>query len=427
MILRIALLTLVVCSVAFPCSADFTLIPGVDLYLEYNDNIYLSSDNEEDDIITTVSPNIAMEWETPRLDVSLFASVTMEKYLNNTDEDRLGAGESTQAATLRALARLYREVFFLQVTDTYSRVPIDEGGRGGEGNRNINLTDSNTFSVNPFLNLPIMKDTYLRLGYTYTNLWYEEEEADDAESHLYSASLSRTLSPRVSASLSGTHQQYRPKDADEPVCTWFGCVTEPGGTYDYDKDTISFGLSYQATDRLSLNGSYGHTWFDYDVISDTDSDVWSASADYEISSNYTVGTSYSQSYTVSVDEGPRESDSLSAYIEYYKRYTVNFSISTSNNDYVEIDREEDTYGAVLSGELPFDDKTGITGLLRYSNFDRSGRDAEEFDRYGLRVSYYYDIRLGRLSTGYIYNRTESDADNGDYDNNIIFLSASLRF
>ena len=161
---RIVLLTMVFSSLAFTSHASFTLIPGVDLYMEYNDNIYLSSEDEEDDVITTASPNISVEWETPRLDVSLFASVTMEKYLKNTDEDRLGAGESTQTATLSALARLYRDIFFLSITDRYQRVPIDEGGRGGEGNRTVNLTDSNTLNINPYLTFPIIKDTQLRLG-----------------------------------------------------------------------------------------------------------------------------------------------------------------------------------------------------------------------------------------------------------------------
>ena len=113
------------------------------MYMEYNDNIYLDSDNEEDDVITTVTPNVSLTWKRPRLDLSLSARLSMVKYLDHTDEDRIGA-DTNQAASLNALARLYRELFFLRVTDTYSRVPVDEGGRGGESNTTINLTDSNT-------------------------------------------------------------------------------------------------------------------------------------------------------------------------------------------------------------------------------------------------------------------------------------------
>ena len=91
--------------------------------------------------------------------------------------------------------------------------------------------------------------------------------------------------------LSGSYKEYRPKDADKSIsCNWFGCVEDRGGNYDYDQETVSLGLSYQATERLSLNGSYGHTWLDYDVKGKGDTDTWSASADYEITSNYSVGT-----------------------------------------------------------------------------------------------------------------------------------------
>ena len=231
--------------------AEFTLTPGVNLRLEYNDNIYLDSDNEQDDVITTVSPNLSLTWETARLDVSLFASVSMEKYLDHTDEDRIGA-DSTQTSSLNALARLYRELFFLRVSDTYSRVPIDEGGRGGENNSTVNLTDSNNFQVNPYLQFQPMKDTQLQLGYTYENQWYGNQSSnngsgsggDDAESHLFSGRLTRELSARLSMSLNGSYKQYRPKDPDKVI------VPGDGGAYDYDQKSASVGLTYQATERL---------------------------------------------------------------------------------------------------------------------------------------------------------------------------------
>jgi hypothetical protein len=424
--LRKALLILLFSSLALPCNADFTLIPGVNLYMEYNDNINLDSDNEEDDVIARVSPNVTLDWQTPRLDVSLYAIITQEKYLDNTDNDRLGA-EANQASTLSALARLYRDVFFLRVTNTYSRVPIDEGGRGGEGNTNINLTDSNILRINPYLQFPLIKNTQMTLGYIYTYQWYEEEEGDDYISHTYSARLSWAFAPRMSASLNGTHEKYRPRDPDEFECTWFGCPEDQGGTYDYDKDTISLGLSYQATDRLSLSGSYGHTWLDYDVKGKGDTDIYSATADYEITSNYSIGAEYNKSVGVSVDEGATKDTRYSAYLQYNDRFMLNFTIFVRNNEYVEINREDDSYGGSLSGELPFNEKTGITGLFRYTNFERSGIEDEEYDRYGTRFSLYYDTRLGRVSTGHIYNRTEYVRGGEDYDNNIIFISASLRF
>ncbi len=263
---RIIFLAFAMSTCASAVYAEFTLTPGVDLRMEYDDNIYLDPDHEQDDVITTVSPNLSLTWETSRLDVSLLASVAMEKYLDHTDEDRIGA-DSNQTSSLNALARIYRELFFLRVSDTYSRVPIDEGGRGGESNRTVNLTDSNTLQINPYLQFQPMKDTSLQLGYTYENQWYGNQNnydgagngGDDAESHIFSGRLTRELSARVAMSLNGSYKQYRPKDADKVI------ITGDGGVYDYDQTSASVGLTYQATERLRLHGQYGHSWLDYDV------------------------------------------------------------------------------------------------------------------------------------------------------------------
>ncbi|MDT8445225.1 MAG: hypothetical protein RQ722_13095, partial [Desulfuromonadales bacterium] len=110
----------------------------------------------------------------------------------------------------------------------------------------------------------------------------------------------------------------------------------------------------------------------------------------------------------------------------------------------------DSYGGELSGDLPFNDKVGVTGLLRYTNYDdsgietlptmividnsfvviipgQSGFEAEQYDRYSANFSLYYTTRLGRVSAGYIYNRNDSDLDDENYTNNIVYVSAALRF
>jgi outer membrane protein assembly factor BamA len=244
--------------------------------------------------------------------------------------------------------------------------------------------------------------------------------------------------------LSGTYDQYRPKDPDEVL------RIGEGGSYDYDRTSASVGLSYQVTDRLRLNGQYGHTWLEYKVRDDSDADTWSAAADYEISSNYTTGVQYSKSYVVSVEDGPSETDRLMAYLAYDERFSLKFSVFTSSNDYVEINRSTDSYGGELSGDLPFNDKVGVTGLLRYTNYEdsgvevmpaiividnsfvvvvpgQSGIEAEQHDRYSARFALYYATRLGRVSAGYIYNLNDSDLETEDYTNNIVYIDASLRF
>jgi hypothetical protein len=53
--------------------------------------------------------------------------------------------------------------------------------------------------------------------------------------------------------------------------------------------------------------------------------------------------------------------------------------------------------------------------------------SEEYDRYGAHLAFYYDISMGRLSAGWNWTRNESDQDDEDYTNNIVYLQASLTF
>ena len=418
MVYRIILLTLFLGAFSSFAHANFSLITGIDLQEAYDDNIYLDPDNEEDDFITTVAPNVNLQWDSSRLFVSLNGSIAMVKYLDHTDDDRIGAN-AAQSSEFSALATLYRELLFLKVTDTYERVPIDNAGPGGEGNQNVNLTNSNILRVNPYLQFNMMKNTILNLGYTYENYWYSSNDGDNANNHLFSSSLTKELSPRLSVSLSGDYALYRPKSND-------GADSDLGN-YKYDQEKVYLTLEYQMSDRLHLTGEYGHSWFNYDERSDVDSPLWLAKADYDITSNYKVGIEYSKDYTVSVDEGPYDSDSIKADLSYDGRFSIALSLFYAKDDYVEIDRSDDNKGGEISGDLPFNDKVGITGLFNYTHYDESGIYQQKYDRYSTRFTTYYLTRLGRISAGYTYNRNDSDVNTDEYTNNIFFLSASLTF
>lgn len=403
--------------------AEFTLTKGVGLRLEYDDNIYLDPDGEEeDDFIATVAPNFSITWETRYFRSSLHGGVTFEKYLDHTEEDQISPtlGQPTE---LDFLFNLYREVFLLTITDTFSQQVIDERERGGEGNTIVNLTNSNRLRINPYLQFQPTSDTRMQLGYTYENLWYSDSDGDDADSHIFSATLSQALSSRIVMSLNGAYTLYRPKDVAREESS------EDYGAIEYDLKEASIGLTYQASERLTMRAQFGRSWYDYDVRSDSDSNTWSAGADYQITSDYTAGVSYNKSFSVSVENGPYKSDQLMAYLDYQKRFSLRAEAFTNldNREYVEQNRAEDYYGGMISGELPFNDKVGISGLFRYTRFEQFRPVQENYDRYSTSFSIYRAIRLGRLSAGHTYNRNNSNLDADDYTSNILFVAATLNF
>jgi len=414
---QFTLLMLLLLVYAAHARAEFTLTPGITLRQEYNDNIDLDADNEESDFITTISPRLNLNWQTRFVDLNLNANINFEYYMDSGDTET----KAGDASTLNSVFDLYREILFLRITDTYARVTIDEGRRGSEDNSRVNQTDSNRLTINPYLQFSPLSDLQVSFGYSYENLWYEDEEGDDAESHEFNLVLSKALTDRVSLSLSGSHLEYRPKDEAEVF------LIGEEGNYAYDQDSARIGLSYQVTDKLSVEGGYGHSWLDYKVREDSDSDIWDARVDYEISSTLKTGLAYSLNYVVSVEDGPSEQDRLTAYLGYDDRMQILLSAFVSSENYVEIDRDSDSFGGALIGTLPFTDKYGLTWGLSYSNYDESGDEAQKYDRYGTRLALYYDIRLGRLSAGWTWTQNESDLDEEDYTNNILYLQASLTF
>ena len=194
--------------------AEFTLTKGITLHQEYNDNVDLDSEDEEDDFITTITPSLGLTWKVSDVDLSLNLSLDIKEYWKNTEDDSVNAN-AAEASTLNSTFDLYRGVVFLRIADTFSRVTIDEGEEGGQGSNVTNQTDSNLLIINPYLQFTPLSDLQIKLGYSYENQWYEDEDGDDAESHIYDLVMTKSITERVVASLSGSHRLYRPKNPSE--------------------------------------------------------------------------------------------------------------------------------------------------------------------------------------------------------------------
>ncbi len=394
--------------------AEFRVNPAFSLRQEYNDNIYLARD-KEGDFVTFVRPSLGILWNTRLVDLTLDLGLEYEKYWDNSDEDEL---RPSQGARLDSTFSLYRDALFLRVTDSYERVPIDEGDKGGVDSNLVNLTDSNRLEVNPYLLLQPLRTLQARFDYFYENVWYREDEGDDAETHRYSAVLTQQITSRISADLSGSFSQFRPKDANRSLL-------DDTGEEEYDRTDAGLGLLWQVNDQLSLRGDVGRAWLDYEYSDDYDSTLFSGQADYQISSVFTVGAAYVEDISASVEEGARERQEVSAYLAYANRSKVRLTVFQTRDDYLEIDRRDVGMGVTLDGDVPITNKKGIAWLLSYTDYEEG--DLEEYQRYGGRLEFYHQLRLGRLSLGYTYNRNDSDMPSEDYDNNIVFAQVALRW
>ncbi|OHB32286.1 MAG: hypothetical protein A2X84_05890 [Desulfuromonadaceae bacterium GWC2_58_13] len=410
----LAVMTLV-SSVAW---AEFRLTPSFSLREEYDDNIYLEANDEESDFITIVRPSVNVNWETRFVNLSLNLGLEYEKYLHNSDEDEL---RPSQGASLDSTWSLYKDALFLRVTDTYDRVAIDEGDKGGLDSKLTNLTDRNRFIANPYLLLHPVRTLEARFDYQYENIWYREKEGDDAENHRYSLQLTKEISPRISAILYGGYTQYRPKKVSRSVL-------DIEGEEEYDRTDARFTLLWNLTDNFTLSGNVGKAWLDYDYSGNTTTNLFGGQADYQISRTFSVGTSYQEDVTDTVEDGAREQKRYSAYCSYVDRAKVSLTLFKTQADYIEVERQDDSRGGVLAGEVPITNKKGVAWSLNYTDYEKTDEEypeTENYDRYGARVELYHQLRLGRASLGYTWNRNDSDIPVNDYTSNIVFAQVAL--
>lgn len=109
--------------------AEYTFEAGIRLREEYNDNIYLASDNREDDFITTISPSFKLKYDISTVDLNLDYGLNFRLYADHSKENETSF-ERSQRANFQTNFLLYKDVLSLSLSDEYSRVPIDqrEGG-----------------------------------------------------------------------------------------------------------------------------------------------------------------------------------------------------------------------------------------------------------------------------------------------------------
>jgi hypothetical protein len=392
--------------------AEYRITPTITLREEYNDNIYLERDKESD-FITYVQPALILEWETKLATLTLDFGLDYEKYARNSDEDDLRPSQGSQ---LQSTFHLYKDVFLLDVSDNYDRVPIDDSDKGSVGNSLVNLTDRNRLIINPYLQFQPLRHTQARFDYTYENVWYQEDDGDDAETHSYITTFTQQISARISADLSGGFTQYRPKDRSSSAL-------DDSGAEQYDRRNVNLGFLWQVNERLALSTNVGYSWLYYDFSTDYDARQYGAQADYQISSVFTAGVAYQDDISASVDEGARDQQKYSAYFAYADRSKIKLSLFTTCDDYLEINRTDDSWGGTLDGDVPITNKKGITWLLSYTDYSEG--DLQDYQRYGGSIEVYHQLRLGRVSLGYTYNRNDSDIALDDYTNNIVLAKLTL--
>lgn len=174
------------CMFTSPVWAEFKLTPSISLREVYDDNIFLTADNEKEDFVTTIIPGIILGYETERLRLSLNYSFIAWRYMHHSSENDI-----SHNVQLDSTLTVLRDFLFLKVTDAYSRVTIDQRRQVVQDNRFVNTTDSNKIVVNPYIELPLSGTLKTKVGYAYENQWYKEDKGNKFTDHIFTEPYQR--------------------------------------------------------------------------------------------------------------------------------------------------------------------------------------------------------------------------------------------
>ncbi len=414
--------------------ADLTIVPSISIREQYNDNIFLTRTDREDDFITTISPAITLEYSpSTYLDMSLDYGFNFRFYEDHNELNDTSFRE-TQFADLTAQVRPLNRVF-VDITDSYQRVPVDVREATAPDNDFMNMTDSNDFMISPYVELPLTSTLLSRFGYRYINKWYKVDEGNDADGNGAIATVIHTFPFDLILSLNYDFLAYRPEI-----------------TSDYDRHSGMVSASYQAGPYLIIQGGYGKAYIDLVDTSDVRTDIWNAGADYEIAAlgDATLGIHYdsslsdgeiatasvsevSETGTLALDEGI----SVSSGITKTRRLDLIFSMRNGyevtinpfyiRDDELETDREDKIGGvyAGISKPLTLNLTAGID--VRWEKQKFLPQD-EKVRQYSLAPSFDYILsRSITTGLGYRYFDSNSDIDTNDYHSNMVWLQARLIF
>jgi len=435
-----------------PVFASLEITPSMKIGGEYNDNIYLTKTDREDDFITKISPAISLKYAIQPIDLSLDYSLNFKFYKNHSDLNETSIGE-TQAVRFQNQYRPLK-FLFIDLSDTYKRVPVDVRRPVALDNTVVNMTESNTFSISPSVVLPLTSTTSITTGYAYKNKWYKDEESVDFDSHSVFLALNKRFSAKISGALKSDYFAYRPKLTDG-----------------YDRYEGSAALRYQASSNFSTWGEVGRAYLDFSDSTNEETTFWDVGSEYKLNilGGSFIGVSYSSYFS--------ESEGIVAQQKYlydsdvYRcvdpqdpttcQYVATIPVYTTENNTTTIGAAKTkTLAFYVTAEQPLkitvkpyysvveelisDREDEIKGVSVSINKNLSGRMSVSLDSTlenqkffpGTEKTWLYsiggglDYKVSRMITagiGYRYHDRNSNIDSNDFHNNSFWLKSDVTF
>lgn len=393
-----------------PAAAKFDATASLALKEMYTDNIFLTRTNRDHDFITIISPSVGLKYIHRYMDLSLNYGVDFKYYSRHSNLNESSLSE-IQNIKLQNQFRPFNRVF-IDVSDTYKRVPIDNRKKVAFENLFVDMTDSNVFYISPRVEYPLSPTLLTNFGYRFTNVWYKADEGNDSDSHSAFFSIKKIFSPSLTTALKYDFLAQRPKK-----------------TEDYDRHQGSVAVTYLIGPQFVINGEIGEAFFDYKIRDDEKLTFWNLSTDYKlrITEGTTMGASYSSSFSDSITEGVYKSRKLDL------RFQTGTSLKLTINPYYTVDKYLETGRKDKVTAVALDVSKALSGKIDSSIrvlYERQKFQPDNEKIIKLSIGSNLDYKLNRYltaSVGYTHNNNNSDNNANDFHNNVVWLKAKFTF
>ena len=371
---------------------SLSLSPFVEGTAFYDSNVFLSKDNEQDDLFLDLVGGLSLREEKEDFSLTLRGWAQMRQYQEYTSEDNEGFQENLD------IVYGQRDRLQLNLTQRYSSVSdyeFTQQGAGANGRENVGLrlVEGRTRRTQRVLNDVVVGITRafdkieVSADATYSSVAFDEDLRDWSETKAH-IDMGYKVTEKTSATFAGGYGQHDTDNGlnnNEFVNALFGVRTEPTEKVTYD---LGAGVqSYTAEDSTGDSDALDQTRFHFNA-----SASWTATEKLDVQlfgRNEILPTSAFEENTKEVRQG-------SVGLRYQVTSTIGSSLGVSYREDVYsrpidgIDAKEALTGLQLrlsyQARRPF---LTVTGLVRYEEFESNIQDNYEQLRASIALNLTY--------------------------------------
>lgn len=254
-------------------AADYKFTPSITVNEEYTDNIAENKDRTlGDEFITRAIPGLAFTYTAPFWTWDVGYKYEYRFYAK-------GKRDNEDLHNLKARTRwtLIDEKAFLDISDEYSRVSLDQSRDRTQESLFSNQSDQNTVTVSPNFVLRPTAKLMLRPGASYKNIWYKDPTAYDR--NIYSGYL---------------NSDYEITDKFSFVSSYIFALTDAQGNISRTHD-LQAGVKYEYAEKSFISIQGGNSWY-MSSRQDSSNPVWTVAINYA-GDRYNLKASTSEKYS----------------------------------------------------------------------------------------------------------------------------------